>query len=250
MLTGFQAYTIAIVGDRILEFPQFEITHPSFPDVEKTEITSSNERQIMVKVVFRQVPTEEDADIVSRLIATQVADRLAFEYQIGAADPMKGPSHFEDLSSGKSPAKASNTFPMFMPAHEVETITSADIPRLRPIIELDEPNKDVYYSQLRWILVQVDPIAQFMHLYKILLSLVGGTRHKQEPVDNFIAARDTSVQRVYNSFTNRSETIFTRLRNEIGHEIAGTTPSSTRSGMEQHLRQLVNHVKAAIAQIP
>jgi len=251
MLTGSQEYTIEVTGDRILNFPTFEIVQPSFPDVEKAEIVSSGERRVTVKVHFRQVLTLEDACSVSRLIAAQVADRLAYEYRIGAADPMRGQSHFQDLSvSGKSQGTVSHSISAFIAGHEVHTITAADITRLRPFIQSDEPNRDVYFSQLRWILGQDDPVAKFMHLYKILLSLEGGTRHNQKPVDDFIVARDASVQMVYNTFTKRNETCFTRLRNEVGHEIAGTTPATTRNGMEQHLVQLIEHVKAAIANIP
>jgi hypothetical protein len=69
-------------------------------------------------------------------------------------------------------------------------------------------------------------------------------------VDAFITSEEPGVQTVFNTHQNRDETIYTRLRNEVGHEISGTTPASTRQGMEQHVERLIDHVKVAIGRIP
>ena len=253
MLTGYQSYSINLSGHICLAIPPFEISAPDFPTVDKVEIFTRNGAQIAVKIQFNHVPTEQDAESIGMLIASQVADRLAFEYKVAANDPIKAECSFQSLNTcGERHAFAASHLSLATVAHDVRTIDAAGLPTLKPAIEAFQPNKDLYYSQFRWIMCQADPVARFMHLYKILLSLEGGPNHAQGPVDAFIVGQEPSVQTVFNQNprVNRNETIYTRLRNEVGHEIPGTTPASTRQGMENHVDRLADHVKTAISRIP
>jgi hypothetical protein len=251
VLTGYQSYNINLTGYYFLTLAPFDLTATGFPAVDKVEIRSLNEKQVLVKVCFKQVATPEDADSISRVIAAQVADRLAFEYKVSAGDPVKGDSSFESRDAGGTVhAFVSNTLTFSTSGCLTRTVTATEVPRLRTAIEASEPKKDPYYAQFRWIMRQEDPVARFMHLYKILLPLEGGPNNTQRLVDAFIVGQEPGAQQVFNSYLSRNETIYTRLRNEVGHEIAGTTPASTRQGMEQHETKLADHVKAAIAKIP
>lgn len=252
MLSGYQSYSINLTGYYYLTLPPFEVSATGFPAVEKVEVSSPNEKQVLVKVSFKQIATPEDADSIGQIIAAQVADRLAFGYKISAGDPMQADSSFEQRDvSGAVHAFVSNSLGLSTSGCFTHKATPADVPKLKPSIEASEPKKDPYYAQFRWIMCQDDPVARFMHLYKILLSLEGGPNNSQKPVDAFIVGLESGVQQVFNSHpkVNRNETIYTRLRNEVGHEITGTTPASTRQGMEQHVEKLADHVKAAIAKI-
>ena len=55
--------------------------------MDKVEISSLSDKQVTVKLSFKQIATPEDADSIERLNAEQVADRLAFEYKVSAGDP-------------------------------------------------------------------------------------------------------------------------------------------------------------------
>lgn len=250
MLTGYQFYKIKITGYYFLTLTPFDLTTKEFPFVARVEISSPNEKQILVKVCFKQVASVEDADSIGRLIATQVANRLAFEFKIAAENAVKGDSSFEVQVAGETVHRSfSNTIHFSGSGCFTHTINVADVPRLKIAIGASDPKKDTYYAQFRWIICQEDPVARFMHLYKILLSLEGGSKYTQKYVDDFIIGQEPGVQQIFNSHLNRNETIYTRLRNEVGHEIAGTNPATTRQGMEQYLDKLADHVKAAIANI-
>jgi len=253
MLTGYQSYSINLSGYIYLAIPPFEISAPDFPTVDKVEIFTRNEKQIAVKIRFNNVPTEQDADSIGTLIAEQVADRLAFKYKVAANDPIKAECSFQRLNTcGSIHVSAASHLTLATVAHSIRKIDASELTTLKPAIEASQPSKDLYYSQFRWVMCQTDPIAKFMNLYKILLSLEGGPNHTQGPVDAFIVGQEPSVQPVFNPHpkVNRNETIYTRLRNEVGHEIPGTTPASTRQGMENHVDRLADHVKTAISRIP
>ena len=252
MLSGHQSYSISLTGYYYLSLPPFDVTATEFPAVDRIEISSPNEKQVLVTISFKQIATPEDADSIGRVIAAQVADRLAFEYKLSAGDPVKADGSFEERdASGAILLFASNHVNLSTSGCITHKAAVTDVPKLKLAIEASEPKKDTYYTQFRWIMCQDDPVTRFMHLYKILLSLEGGQFNSQKPVDAFIVGQEPMVQQVFNphSKVNRNETIYTRFRNEVGHEIVGTTPASTRQGMEQHVDKLADHVKVAIAKI-
>jgi hypothetical protein len=252
MYSGYQSFTISVAGYSLLTLPSFAIAAADYPAVDHIAIESTDERYIVVKVFFRQVASPEDADSIGRLLAGQVADRLAFEYMIAATDPVKGDGSFERRdASGTVHAVVSNTLGLTTAGHVTKSIALSDVPQLKPQLETAPPRREPYLAQFRWIMCQDDPVARFMHLYKILLSLEGGPNATQSQVDTFITRQEPTVQTIFNPNpkVNRNETIYTRLRNEVGHEIPGTTPASTRQGMEQYVDKLAGHVKAAITNI-
>lgn len=252
MYSGYHSYAISVAGYSLLTLPSFDIAAADYPAVDRISIESTDERHIVVKVFFKQVASPEDADSIGRLLARQVADRLAFEYMIAANDPVKGDSSFEGRdASGAIHAVVSNALGLTTAGHVTKSVAPTDVPQLKPQLETAPPRREPYLAQFRWIMCQDDPVARFMHLYKILLSLEGGPNATQKQVDAFITGLEPAVQTIFNPNpkVNRHETIYTRLRNEVGHEIPGTTPASTRQGMEQHVDKLAGHVKIAISNI-
>ncbi|MBN9519348.1 hypothetical protein J0H58_12635 [bacterium] len=251
MLSGHQIYNLEIGGYSLIQLPAFDLSFPSYPGVDKVEVVSSGERSVTVKVAFKEVASTEDAASIALVIATQVADRLAFAYKVPVGDPVRREAIFlRQDGSGTVPAILATYCTLVAVGHTVKSITTQDVAQLAPAIVCEEPAKDAYYSQIRLIIRQDDPVARFMHLYKILLSLQGGSNHTQKQVDAFITSVEPTVQTVFNAHQGRGETIYTRLRNEVGHEIAGTTPATTRQGMERHVDRLLDHVKEAISRIP
>lgn len=250
MFSGYLSYTIQIKQYHSLLLPEFSIAASDYPAVDRVEISSTDNWQISVKVLFKQIGSIEEANSIGSVIASQVADRLSFEYKLSADDPIKGDGAFEERDSdGVAHAVIMDHLPFAIAGHDTRSVDASEIPQLQSTLESAPPNRDPYISQFRWIMRQEDPVARFMHMYKILLSLEGGPRHNQGPVDSFIQAEESTVQMVHNPHLNRQETIYTRLRNEVGHEFAGTTPATTRQGMEQHIDKLADHVKTAISKL-
>jgi hypothetical protein len=102
--------------------------------------------------------------------------------------------------------------------------------------------------------VQTDPTTRFLLLYQLLLLI---HRDSQKQVDEFILARIPGTPHspgpiLRPGASPRSETIYTRLRNELAHVRKGSdgkTPVSTAATMrevEQWVGQLQDLVRAAL----
>jgi hypothetical protein len=252
MLRGYQCYTIPLSGHYSVKIPRFEISLRTFRTGTKVEIASVDDRHISLKIGFDAISTQQDAQSLGQVIAEQVADRLAFEHKIAVNDPIMGDAGFEriDTVTPNSPVFLfSTTVTPVCSVESTKEIGEQQIPSLKAILEGPETNQEVYYSQFRQIIRYEDPVARFMQFYRMLLSLEGGPNHTQNAVDTFIVSQEPTVTMVFNSHLNRNETIYTSLRNEIGHEIPGSTPESTRQGMKANVDALADHVKAAISKL-
>lgn len=131
---------------------------------------------------------------------------------------------------------------------------------VRPILFTENQLQNILFARVpthnyRLLYVQAiqnsDPIAQYMFLYNILLKIFGDS---QRNVDNFIIKNSTEkLQRYkYTDWKGRSieknETIFTSLRNQLGH-VRNATPIDTRVQMNDKLSDLKYLVKKAIEDI-
>lgn len=117
---------------------------------------------------------------------------------------------------------------------------------------LDQPHHAGYlfYDQFRAALSLGDPLARFMSLYNIVLSL---SSDSQEDVDIFALQLDGTTPTNAPYRPRRSgthETVYTRLRNQVGHVRPGTTIGGTRTEMETWLPGLTRMAKELIARQP
>ena len=177
MLRGYQCYTIPLSGHHFVKIPQFEISLSMFPTVTKVEIASVDDSHISLKISFDAVGTEQDAQSIGQVIAEQVADRLAFEYKIAANDPVVGDAGFERIDTATHNSRdflLTTTATVACWADVTKEVGEQEIPSLKAMLGRPEPNKAAYYSHFRQIIRREDPVARFMQLYRILLSLEGG----------------------------------------------------------------------------
>ena len=84
-----------------------------------------------------------------------------------------------------------------------------------------------------------------MHLYNLLLMLFGD---EQPKVDAFILRENPSIPQTPDPRPrkNRNETIYTRLRNELGHHRTGVNLSTTKKQMAERVGELSALLKQAI----
>jgi hypothetical protein len=103
------------------------------------------------------------------------------------------------------------------------------------------------YSAYRFAGNQKDHVARFMFLYNILLQLKGD---KQQQVDDFIRSELPSVpESPRPDRPNKMETVYTRLRNQVGHVRSGTTSEQTRKEIEDNVTAFQELVRTAISRV-
>ncbi|HEY9909422.1 MAG TPA: hypothetical protein V6D18_17665, partial [Thermosynechococcaceae cyanobacterium] len=130
---------------------------------------------------------------------------------------------------------------------------------LKGFLEKNNHNSFPYYDLFYSALGLTDPIAKFMVLYLVVLNLCKtGNRERQEDVDKFVLSIEPQVL-TFNPFCPRKscipETIYTNLRNQVGHAppntmIQSTRIQSTREEMEKNLGGLIKITREIISRQP
>lgn len=102
------------------------------------------------------------------------------------------------------------------------------------------PWVSIYASAIR----QEDPVAKFMFLYNIILSISGD---KQKELDRRILSVAPDTNRTRSPKDPKIfETVFTRLRNEVGHSRKLEDIDGIRSEIIDNLPVFESHVKSLL----
>jgi hypothetical protein len=116
---------------------------------------------------------------------------------------------------------------------------------LKTELEQAAPPGEHNFGLLRSARQSISPVEEFMHLYHILLMLFNDL---QADVDAFILGEEPSVPLTQHPLKapGVKETIYTRLRNEFGHKLAGVNVDNTKAEMANRLGGLITLTKRAI----
>lgn len=105
------------------------------------------------------------------------------------------------------------------------------------------------YNLFRTAMNNEDVVVKYMFLYQILSFkyINSEGQESQRLVDDFIKSKFTQERHQYQiwSDTGRKETVYTRLRNQVGH-FRGKTSQETRKDMQGKINELIELVKLSI----
>jgi hypothetical protein len=242
MATGTVTFAAPATG---LQLESIEVSSP-LPEVEKINVETQQDGLLEIRFHLIDVFDPEDAENITRPVLRSIIDRLAFEVDVGIGDPYLSGATLPKDASG-STLSALKTLPVrwrVLPANVVP-----DDNWRRDIVKLLEksPTRPDLYSAYRFASYQSDAVARYMFLYNILLQLHNDS---QKAVDDFILAEEPAVARKASPHNaGVTETVYTRLRNEVGHRRAGTSPDKTRTEIEHNLSALQKLTKTAIASV-
>ncbi|GEM_PF-3837347 len=90
---------------------------------------------------------------------------------------------------------------------------------------------------------QEDPVTRYLLLYNVLLFIHSD---RQKELDKCIAKIDTNVEHKPSPKDNKPETIYTRLRNEIGHNRQGVKSQTTIKEITEQLSKFTDIVKQVV----
>jgi hypothetical protein len=241
MATGTVTYAAPVAGVR---FKPIEVPS-SHPAVEKVIVETEDSERIQVVFHLLDVFTETEANAIAGDIVASITNRLAFELNRGVGQPyMKGFSLPKD-ASGSSYTVLNSAGILWDVAAPTITLGDESRQKLARLLEQPLARPDLY-SAYRFAINQSDDVTRFMFLYNILLQL----NHDMQPrVETFIRAVMPDVEEYDDPRPNKTgkETVFTRLRNEVGHARKGTTPEQTRTLIEGYVAALQTLVKTAIS---
>jgi hypothetical protein len=239
--TGTIEFAAPIAG---LRFAPIEVSS-SHPAVQKIVLEAQDERMGIV-LRLTDVFDFEDAEAIANGILPSILNRLAFHRNVPVGEPHFTGGTLPKDASGSTYTVRSDRLLMWDQAIPVLTLdedTRQDLARL-----LEQPYTDHYlYSAYRFAGNQNDPVARFMFLYNILLQI---NSDSQQWVDAFILSEVPSVpQSPRPDRPNVIETVYTRLRNEVGHRRPGTSPEQTRREIQDNVAPFQELVRTAISRV-
>jgi hypothetical protein len=240
MATGTVEYAAPIAG---LQLEPIEISN-SHPAVEKIVIETQDGKQLRITFHLADVFALEDAQPIVEGILPSIVNRLAFHQNVPIREPYFTGASLPKDASGTSHRVIADAILLWDSAAPVLTLGEDKCGELARLLEQPHEDHDLY-TLYRSSINQSDPVARFMFLYSILLQLHDD---KQRQVDDFIREEAPNVPQS-SSPKGRVETVFTRLRNEVGHSRVGTTPELTRREIKENVIGLQNLVRKALMRV-
>jgi hypothetical protein len=244
MYKGTVTFCTRIQGNG-LTFPLFEF-YPHVPGVDKVEIEAVDGEVIRSTVHLTAVQSTEAGISLATKVNTTTLNRLAFCESIAIENARIEREDFSSLDDQPgahvlvaSGARYETTY------GDVKFSVSRSPGQLKKGLEQPTALGERYYGLFRSARQSISPVEEFMHLYHILMMLFIDS---QAAVDNFICREEPSVPLTPDPRPNqsRTETVYTRLRNELSHQRAGVDLDNTKAEMANRLGGLIALTKRAI----
>lgn len=264
MFKGHVNCRLQITGTRLLKLQQFTIRPTQYDLVSQIDVETSGERTLIINVHFDGVSNEADAVSLGLIVADDIAHKVSFKSLAQISKPEVAGTCFQRiLMEGEAPGtrqytlqgSANTNWKMSGNLVGVLNLAGGELHNLKTLLETKpvwKQSQTDWHQRFRRIMDHTDPVIRFIYLYSILLEVIGDS---QDKVDEFILMHEQALtspkpplpnQRQRGKNSNPDETIYTRLRNEIGHVRTGSDPQTTREEIDQQWANLAEHVQRAI----
>jgi hypothetical protein len=246
MLKGAVKFRSRIVDvDKGVTFPVVEF-NVNEPCVGKVEIEGPTGREVRTTVYLTKVTNEPDGISIATKLHRAVLDRISFTYEVALENGRIIESGFEPVDPPPpgdyriTPATGHHV----IDGQDVRFERGLSKDRLKNELESQAPAGENNFSLFRSALQSTSQVEKFMHLYNILLMIF---RDDQRRVDDFIRNEKPSVPQTPRPDKPRVfETVYSRLRNELGHHRKGVDLAQTKKEMTARLGELIALTKRAI----
>ena len=246
MYKGHIDYVTEIDG---VAFDPFEIGH-KHSLVEKVRIEAMDGK-LKIRFFVLNVTSCDEAYQLTQSMVDGILDKLSFilGVPIHSARYSGGSIEREVVAENGSKSvevQGTGVIGLMVSALLIRKLSPELVENLRRNMEREDIPGTEYLNQFRFALQSPDPVTRFMFLYSILLAIFDDS---QKEVDDFIREVEPTV-----SVTPRPdrpdiyETIYTRLRNEVGHHRPNVNPANTKKEMARLLPKLIDLVRKAIKQ--
>jgi hypothetical protein len=234
MFKGTVTFPTRIKSDGV-RFPLVAF-NPNLPRVDKVEIEAPNGYEIHATVHLTSVASSQEGRELAAKVHMAALDRIAFNHSIGLETPRRTGEQYWPPTEVNAFADVSTRFGLVLGIEATQVKTE---------LEQVSPPGEQNYGLFRSARQSLSPAEEFMHLYHILLMIYND---KQKAVDAFIISEDPAVPQTQHPLKKPglTETVYTRLRNELAHKRAGVNLDNTKSEMANRLGGLIALTKRAI----
>jgi hypothetical protein len=225
---------------------------PQDAAIKRIEVQAEDGHPASVQIIleFDNVPSPGAAMAVAKPEIARLLSRISFRYNLPVHDPGLPTHQFESTTADGKTCYAGDVgraVSCSITGKQPRVLAATHQHALKSFLDGPPSPKDSKYDEVRRLLDGEDVVERFLFLYSILLREKGPS---QANVDGFIKKQEPTValRRSANPKTPKlKETVYTKLRNEIGHVCPGRTLDDTRREMEQFLPKLLELTKKAMA---
>jgi hypothetical protein len=238
MYTATINFQTRIKSDGV-RFPLVEF-NPNEPGVSKVEIVAPNGYEIHSTIHLTAVASPNKARALAAEVHRAALDRIVFNHGIAIENPRRTGEQY-------SPPVAVDAFSDT--GLRFNLVLGINPAQLKDELERPSPPGKGSYGLFRSARQSLSPVEEFMHLYNILLMLCNQQYQdeKQKRVDDFIRSEDPKVPQTPDPRKPKvMETVYTQLRNEIGHKRDGVNLEETKRKMGHWLPGLIVLTQRAI----
>ena len=194
---------------------------------------------------LRNIESEQAVESIIGDVLKPILEKLSFEFEVEVGKPhLKSACILDDEGNEQTLIQKTVDLSCYLSAILKPNIER--VRRLKEFLSYAQPVMDMYISLFSFAIRQVNPVARFLFLYNILLTINGD---KQTVVDAYVIGEESGVQQSQSPVQKRMETVYTRLRNEIAHARKGSIPEQTCKEIAANLSSFQRLVKAAILRI-
>lgn len=253
MITGTVSYSAPIEGLELEEEMELQVPEPEIEKIALKTHKSGETELIAVTITLKDVFASENFGRITHPVVKRVLNRIMFYYGGGVRISEPRCEGYSLLKNATSDVVATLATNIVSWDHLEGAYRPAEEGRKRLKEHLENPASlpgEALYDLFNYSSRQKDPVTQFMFLYNIILLLHNDT---QRDVDAFILAEEPGVKMIQRTYTDnngksktKNETIYTNLRNRVGHIIPGTDLSKTYEEISQYVSSFEQLVKKAI----
>jgi hypothetical protein len=244
MFGGTVTFRARIKGNNGLTVPLFSF-NPSEPGIEKVEIEGPTGYEIVSTVHLAAVATREEGVAIATKANTTALNRISFFHNIAIEDAQVTGSAFSLLNPPPGHLTL-DTGDVLTIGETLRMVHGISAQALRADLERTSPPGEKRFGLFRLARQSVSPVEEFVTLYNILQMLTSAD-DDQADVDTFIRREEPTVLQTPSPHKPKiMETVYTRLRNELGHTRAGVNLDETKKEMADHLGGLIALTKRAI----
>lgn len=188
---------------------------------------------LRITVHLLDVFDETEAETTASGVLPSIINRIAFHCDVSVGEPFATGYSIPKDALGKA-FSVMSAIQIRDRAVSLLTLDDGTRDELKRQLEQPYTHQDLFWAY-RFAGYQDDPVARFMFLYNILLQL---NSDNQTKVDDFVRSEEPDVAQTPSPYRpSVMETVYTRLRNEVGHGRAGTTPEQTQAEIRTYLPQ-------------
>lgn len=228
---------------------------PTVSGVEKVELEAlldqGGRNTISASVHLEKVPAQSDGLEIARDVTTDALNRLAFKHTLSIGTPRCTKQDFEPILGGTTGLTGHVTVAgigrvTVSAQGEMKPVLGLPADAVAAILEEKAPAGVSNYGLFRSARQSESRAEEFLHLYQIILMLCGDAQRK---VDEWIKAQVPTVPETPHPREARMETVYSRFRNEFGHDRA-VDLDNTKREMASHLGGLRELARQTIQLLP